>query len=380
MFAEKAEVRKALPTTGLPGISMAGKLYGHNCNLKIASPKLIESPCKWFYIKQGKSSAFSQHKIKTQSKENSYKKEFKRGAELSPRAFYFVQLTQENPPDWEERIINIKTSDDIQPDAKKPWKGLEFSGKIESNFLFRTALSKSILPFALFKPNLVALPITVVANKSNKTEIELNSVKTLLEKGFINASKWFQNAEKNWAVLSTEKNKKIGALEYINWNNKLLSQDLSIPFIVIYNASAKDANATIVKREELDLKFIVDTKAYAFYTFNINEAYYLSAILNSTAPNLMMKDFQSKGLFGARDVHKKILDIYYPKYDEKELRHTRIAEISKDSHYRAMSFLERINSNQVIEGIQLGRIRLQIKNHLSKEIKEIDNLVKQIIG
>ena len=59
-----------------------------------------------------------------------------------------------------------------------------------------------------------------------------------------------------------------------------------------------------MKREELDLRFIVDTKAYAFYTFNLNEAYYLSAILNSTAPNLMMKDFQSRGLFGARDVHK----------------------------------------------------------------------------
>jgi hypothetical protein len=380
LFAEKAEVRKALPVTGLPGISFVGKLHGHNCNLKTASPKLIETACRWYYIKQGKSSAFSQHKVKTQSKENAYKKDFKRGAELSPRAFYFVQLTQEKPPDWEERIINIKTSDDIQPDAKKPWKGLEFSGKIESNFLFRTALSKSILPFALFRPNLVALPITVEVNKLNKTEIKLNSVKTLLEKGYMNASKWFQNAEKNWAILSTEKNKKIGALDYINWNNKLLSQDLSFPYIVIYNASAKDANATIVKREELDLRFIVDTKAYAFYTFNLNEAYYLSAILNSTAPNLMMKDFQSRGLFGARDVHKKILDIFYPKYDEKDLRHSRIAELSKDSHYKVLSFVEGINSNQVIEGIQLGRIRLQIKNHLSKEIKEIDNLVKQIIG
>jgi hypothetical protein len=94
----------------------------------------------------------------------------------------------------------------------------------------------------------------------------------------------------------------------------------------------------------------------------------------------MMKDFQSKGLFGARDVHKKILDIFYPKYDEKDIRHSRIAELSKDSHYKTLSFLEGINSNQMFEGIQLGRIRLQIKNHLSKEIKEIDSLVKQIIG
>lgn len=41
------------------------------------------------------------------------------------------------------------------------------------------------------------------------------------------------------------------------------------------------------------------------------EAYFVAAIFDSIAPNEMMKDFQSRDLFGARDIHKKILDIYF---------------------------------------------------------------------
>ncbi len=73
----------------------------------------------------------------------------------------------------------------------------------------------------------------------------------------------------------------------------------------------------LIKRRDLDLNFIVDIKEFVYYTYNINEAYYSIAILNSKIPNKMMKDFQSKGLFGARDVHKKILDIYFPEISTK---------------------------------------------------------------
>ncbi|MEK6615449.1 MAG: N-6 DNA methylase [Bacteroidota bacterium] len=380
LFAEKAEVKKSLLASGLEGISFAGNLPVHNCNLKTATPKLTEEITKWFYIKQGKSSAFSTRKAKAQTKINPYKSLFKRGAELSPRAFYFIELTQEMPSDWEDRILNIKTTEALNGDAKAPWKNLSFTGKIESNFIFRTALSKSILPFALYKPDLVVLPITIETDSNKRKEIKLLSAKEILQEGYRDAAKWFQNADNIWAIHRTEKNKKIGALEYTNWNNKLQSQNLNAPYLVLYNASAKDANATVVKRKDLDLEFIADTVTYAFNTASLKEAYYLTAILNSTTPNLMMKDFQARGLFGARHVHKKILDIYYPKFDEKDLKHLRIAELSETAHKTVSTFLKTIDKTKKVEGLRLGKIRLDIKKHLSKEMKEIDKIVKQIIG
>ena len=380
LFTEKVEVKKSLPASGLAGISFAGNLPFHNCNLKTATPKLTETENKWFYIKQGKSSPFSTRKIKAQSKVNPYKDQFKNGATLYPRAFQFVELTQDTPPDWEGRIINIKTSDDIQADAKAPWKGLSFTGKIESNFIFRTALAKSILPFGLFEPDLVTLPITIETNSLNKKEIKVHYAKELLEDGYRDAAKWFQNAENIWNIHKTEKNKNVTFIDCINWQQKLTKQNLEAQYLVLYNSSAKDANATIVERKKLDLEFIVENTTYVLYTTTLREAYYLTAILNSTTPNLMMKDFQARGLFGARHVHKKILDIYYPKFDEKDSTHLRIAELSKAAHETVSTFLKTINPDKKVEGIHLGKIRLDIKSHLSKEMKEIDKLVKQIIG
>ena len=116
------------------------------------------------------------------------------------------------------------------------------------------------------------------------------------------------------------------------------------------------------------------------YTQDQDEAFYLTAILNSTTPNMMMKDFQSKGLFGARDVHKKILDIYYPIYNSNDETHIQLSELSKKAHKSVSIFLKGVDSDKNLEGVLLGKIRLEIKKYLSNEMKAIDKLVKQIIG
>lgn len=144
--------------------------------------------------------------------------------------------------------------------------------------------------------------------------------------------------------------------------------------------NAVDANTTIVKREEIDLEFIVESKGYSFMTTNLDEAYYLASILNSKIPNALMKDFQSKGLWGARDVHKKILDIYFPKFNEEEETHMRLAELSKAAHERAAQYLKENPPQKELIAIRLGRLRVEIKKHLSAEMKEIDKIVKKLIG
>jgi len=105
----------------------------------------------------------------------------------------------------------------------------------------------------------------------------------------------------------------------------------------------------------------VDTKAYAFYTDKKEEAYYLTAILNSTGPNERMKDFQSRGLFGARDVHKKILDIYYPKFEEANETHQQLA-LSQTAHEKASQYLKDNVPKQELSAIHLGRLRVELKN------------------
>ena len=160
----------------------------------------------------------------------------------------------------------------------------------------------------------------------------------------------------------------------MNWQNKLTDQNLNAPYLVLYNSSAKDANSTIVKRSEIDLEFIVESVTYVLSTHNLDEAFYLTAILNSSVPNELMKDFQAKGLFGARHVHKKILDVYFPRFSVSDERHLALARLSEQAHTRAKEFL------QTAQPMNLGRLRLAVKSHLKDEMTAIDEIVGEMLA
>jgi hypothetical protein len=88
---------------------------------------------------------------------------------------------------------------------------------------------------------------------------------------------------------------------------------------------------------------------------------------------------QAKGLFGTRHVHKKILDIYFPKYDESTGEHKLLAQFGEEAHRKTKQYLEENPPQQELTPFHLGRLRLAIKEHLKKEMKEIDRIVKGLI-
>jgi hypothetical protein len=154
---------------------------------------------------------------------------------------------------------------------------------------------------------------------------------------------------------------------------------LDAPCLVLYNASAKDANAVAIRRDDLDRVFFVDHTTYWFATRDPEEAYYLTAILNSAVPNALMKDFQSRGLFGARDVHKKILDVYFPEFDRNNAAHLSLAALGRTAHEKTAAYLVENPPPPFLTALPLGRLRLDIKRYLAGEMKEIDKMVRQII-
>jgi hypothetical protein len=379
LLGEKRKKPAEAITVSITGKTFAGKLPAHNCNWQAAEPMITEEAVELFYVQQGNSSAFSPIN-REKAKPNPYKKQFRKGADMIPRAFYFVDINQEIPPDFEDRLLNIKTAASLRPDAKKPWINIDLKGRIESRFLFRTALSKSILPFALFEPNLVALPITIKQNTTGSKRIELRSAEQLRKDGFLNAAKWFAAAEKLWEERRTDKNQKITARDYLNWQGKLTGQNLDAPYLILYNSSAQDANATAVKRSESDLEFLVDHKAYYFVTYSADEAYYLAAIFNSSVANESIKDFQSRGLFGARDIHKKILDVYFPRFVKSDDRHGRLARLSETAHSKAAAYLRANPPTAALTPGRLGRLRVAVKKEVETELSAINELVKEIIA
>ena len=84
-------------------------------------------------------------------------------------------------------------------------------------------------------------------------------------------------------------------------------------------------------------------------------------------------------MFGARHVHQKILDIYYPKFDEANEMHQQLAALSQTAHEKATQYIKENPPQQELSAIHLGRLRTQIKKHLADEMKDIDKLVKKLI-
>ena len=375
-FTEKIGKQNGKPSI-INGKQFEGRLPAHNCHYNVAETYLNEIYVEWYLKTQGKATAFSTNKNNVKNVVNPYRKCFKKGATITPRAFYFIDFNQEIPKDFIDRVINIKTSANILLDAKAPWK-ISLKGQVESKFIFRTAISKSILPFYLHNPAWITLPITIEKDNDGLKKIKLYTSEELMNAGELKAWRWFANTETIWNTNKTEKSKNMSTIDRIDFQKGLSSQNLNIRYLVMYTASAKDANTVVFDRTSLNFDFFADAKTYLFQTDNENEAHYLSSVLNSSKPNLLMKDFQTRGLFGPRDVSKKILDVYFPKFNELNKKHLQLSNLGKICAEKVKVFVENNPPQQDLTAHFLGKMRLDIKKHLSKEMVEIDKIVEKL--
>jgi methylase of polypeptide subunit release factors len=360
----------------LRGYIFSGKLPAYNVNLAEAENYLEFKKVNWFYSRLGKRSSFSIHKIDFSSEGNFYLEKFKQGATIVPRNLYFVELLQDKPEDFADRILYVQTDQKIKKEAKQPWADIDLKMQINSCFLFRTAISKNILPFALVNPVFVHLPVVIDDNNN----LSLLDWKAIRERGLLASAGWFQKVEEFWDKDKTEKSKNITYLQWLNWQSKITDQNLSKKYLVLYTASAKDANAVIVDRTKIDLPFIMESKTYWYSTNIKEEAAYLTAFLNSNFANESIKDFQSTGLFGHRDIHKKILEISLPQYDDKNKTHKEISRLSKICFEKTGRFVSTLTYNNETTGIKLGNARLEVRELLKEELGKIDPLLKEIIA
>ncbi len=373
LFTQRAygNMKRPIPKSGCEGKVFSGRLKAHNLNLASAKPNLNIESTKFYINKLGRKTAFSTSKKTDVVKPNHYEKLFHQGATIVPRKFYFVDIIQGYQGELQGRILTVKSSESMEKDAKEPWKSLPpLEGRVNTDYLFKTAIARNILPFYLHNPETVLLPATI-----KNCKLELHTDKDLLESGELEMAKWFKKVQKLWDENKTEKNAKITSNDWINYQSKLTSQDFSKRYLVLYSASAKDANAVVFDRESADLDFIVESKAYCYFTNSKEEAHFVCAFLNSNIANETIKDFQSRGLFGARDVHKTILTVPFPKYDPANQKHIVLADLGIECAASAKKIAVNTFTSKTFSNHELGRSRMLIKQNLHAELAQIDKLV-----
>lgn len=387
--------QRALPRNGLVGRVLHGKLPRPHMHWNDAQAFVKEDNTRWYFQELGgaqskkKRSALVENRLQGGRGGNAYAPRFKQGATIVPRAFYFVQpqgASLDGLTDLSERTVNLRTHPLAVEGAKKPWDGILLTGPMQGKYLFRTALARNILPFALVNPPLVALPLVqedeVDASGQalpGKRHWRLLDATELTACGDIEAARWFGQCERLWDERRSDsaKKQKMSAYNRLNFQRGLTDQPVDAQWAVMYTASASDASACVLDVSSRDLRFLAESTCYISFTQTEDEARFVECYLNSGYANGRIKEFQARGLFGPRHVHKKILELPWPEFSRNQPSHRRLVALGQQAAQQVQKIL---GSQQDLEldPRTLGRLRTSIRRELASVMGQIDFLVEAV--
>ena len=393
--SDDAKRARALPKTGIVGTVFDGRLPRPHLHWRDAQQFLHERTTRWYFQELGneksrkKRSALVQQRIQGQSGGNAYADRFKQGATIVPRAFYFVEpqaLTVDVTTDVTGRTVNIRTHPLALEGAKKPWDGISLTGAVQGHYLYRTAIARNVIPFALVNPPLIALPLVTEelaydkdAELAGKRQWRMLDSAALTARGDLEAAKWFGQCERLWAerLSDSAKKQKMSSIGRVDFQRGLSDQPTDGRWAVMFNRSAKDGNACIVRTDWFAQHFLVDFAMYVCFVESEDEARFIKCYLNSGYINKAIKAFQTTGHFGERDVTKKILEFPWPRYSRNVPLHRTLAALGKQMASSVQSIL---GSQQDLEldPRALGRLRSRIRTELDAQFKAMDALVEAI--
>jgi N-6 DNA Methylase len=294
------------------------------------------------------------------------------GATLVPRCLFFVE-----PP--KDSALNLatpflRTSADAWQDSKREWK-VKVEGKVEKDFLFGTVLAKDLIPFAVRKLCLTMLPI----REDSHHQIKMTSALDALGEGFPYAHDCFVRVEKIWN--KRRKDKDLTWHDRLNYSKLLTNQELHAKFIVLYNKSGTNISAAMLAPAEtkhigkLSLRgFLADHVTYRYYASSEDEAHYLVGILNSTVVNEIIKPYQSQGLLGERDIHRRPFEACpIPIFDAKNPLHLKIADIAKECREQLLPVVRKMKS-------PVATARADARKLVRGKLNQLDELVRKLFG
>lgn len=200
-------------------------------------------------------------------------------------------------------------------------------GNVESRFVYATLLSGDLLPFGHFGYRPVVLPIEPAGGS-----YDLLTAHDARKKGYVHLAQWLEEAQEEWDDRRGAKASKMDIYERLDRVHGLTAQNPQARYQVLYPASATYVCACVLERETVQFGVdgqevraagvAIDHKSYHYEADGKPEASYLAAVLNSPTVDGLVKPMQSRGQYGARDIHKKVLELPIPRFDASEETHS----------------------------------------------------------
>ena len=281
-------------------------------------------------------------------KTSEYKKLFHKGADLNPRNLIFFKKRIRN-----DSLIIINPDQRIFKRAKEPWVKIEFSNEIiEKDYMFKVIKSTELVKFYVYDFYNVFLPL-----KKENLSFEYHSLKTHAKKFYDKINKIYLNNKKDSTMNES-------LMDNLNRWSKLINARQKSKIKVVYNNSGSVVNSAVVQGD-----FLITGDLSFYSTKNMNEAYYLSAILNSP---LMTKQVQIKK--SSRHIFKIPFEIPIKIYDKNNENHRKLAELAKKAHkISETTTIELKRKNN--QPISKNKIQSILSKDLAPILHEIDEIL-----
>jgi hypothetical protein len=370
----------------LPGEILSGQLKRKNASLEEAKRDLRAQATDFHVVQQGKRTFLSTARKRISSRRSFYQPFFKEGATIVPRSFWFVEFKVIPGLGMDISQPLVATDPRAQAEAKQPYKDVRFEAPIEAEFLYATLLSTDLLPFGHLDFRPVVLPLIEEAQG-----YRLLNAEQARAKGYLKLPEWLERAQAFWARRRKEKAKKSDALSWLNYRNKLTDQNPKASYVVLYSRSAAFLCAAALRARSLSHKvddqeitlrrFVATDVTYTYETEDRKEADYLVALLNSPTVDTLIKPMQARGLWGPRDITKKVWELPIPQFNPKDKAHLRLAQIAEACADRVKEMVPGLKALfQDVRGPRaIGRARMAVREALKDELAEIDALVQDIL-
>ena len=309
-----------------------------------------------------------------------YAKLTRNGATLFPRVLFFVNETP-NPA-----TVSVSNTITTEPRRgvydKEPWKSLDLpalhGNTIEQEHFFDAHLGETLVPYATLDPLKVVLPV-----KRDATQIEFDPDAP----GGVANNAMERRMRIRWSGINRvwEDNKRPGyqltLIQQLDYYGKLSSQvawqgdATNRPIRIVYNQSGAPT-ATVLK----DASAIVDYTLYWLTCRTLDEAYFLTAIINSDQLYEQLKPLMPKGQFGARHVQKHLWRLPIPDFDSSDSAHVAVSDAGRQAAEGVERELENLRQRYPRLTVTIARREVRRWLRESAEGRRVEGVVGAVLG
>ena len=250
-----------------------------------------------------------------------YAREFSQGATVVPRFLFLVEFESVSPLGvgaGRHAIRSLRSRNE-----KSPWKHLApLRGTVERQFIRPLYAGESILPFRCLQPAQAVIPWDGQHLLHGDDEgLDL----------YPGLAQWWRSAEAIWA--ENRSSERLSLVERLDYRRTLSQQFPAADYRVVYSSSGMYLAAAVVS----DPTAVIEHKLYWGSATDLDEARFLTAILNSTILTMAVRPLQARGEHNPRDFDKYVFQLPIPLYDPEDTAHKWLVELAMRSELVAAS-------------------------------------------